>query len=77
MREITSGEYEHRGPGRAESYPWDQLFNGSLWEVDAVEEFGVTRESFARAARRAAERKELIVEVHESGQFVTVQAKVD
>lgn len=81
MREITNGDHEFGKVGRPESteYEWDRLFNGSQWEIDVAEEYEgrVTVASFARAARRAAQRRGIEVGVSVRGPFVILQAKPD
>ncbi len=56
-------------------YPWDELFDGSVWLVDPVEDFGaVSIESFRAYAYKKGAEQGLAVHVLVRDDGVYVQA---
>ncbi len=56
-------------------YPWHELFDGSIWLIDPVEEFGATSvEAFRAGAYDRAAKQDMTVHVLERDDGVYVQA---
>lgn len=43
--------------GRPGKYPWDEWFNGKVWEVEAGTDFSTTPESFRMTIKSAAKSR--------------------
>lgn len=61
-----------RGPGRREIYPYDDWFDGQVYELTSPDDFTVNIRTMRLYIKRAAERRGLKVVVEHDGEVIVV-----
>ena len=57
-------------------YPWEQWFDGSIWELTAGDDFMCHCGTLASSAKAAAETRGVKVQVIQCGDKIYIQAQV-
>jgi hypothetical protein len=63
------------GAGRAEKYPFDEWFDGNIYELVEGEDFEAKRSTLATVIHNAATKRDLIVATRMTQDGLAIQAK--
>jgi hypothetical protein len=63
------------GAGRAEKYPFDEWFDGNVYELVEGEDFDAKRSTMATVIHNAATKRELIVATRMTQDGLAIQAR--